>query len=227
MSNLKGWPPEEQPRERLRRHGVAALTNSELVALLVRTGTRGQDAVALGRAILAESGTLGKLARRLPAELARRKGVGPAKAGSVLAAFELGRRLQAEREAPHAAFRSSADVANHFMPLCRGLKREVFRIAILDTAHRMVKEKTITVGTLNLALVHPRDVFREAIAEDGAGVVLLHNHPGGDPQPSDEDVRLTSQLVRAGEAVGIPVLDHLVLGLDRYYSFADSRRLGG
>lgn len=222
---IAGWPETERPRERLFNRGAHALTDAELIALLVRTGARGQDAVALARGILTAYGSLRNLAQRLPRELAKRTGIGPAKAASILAALELGRRSAAEREAPKAAFRSSADVAAHFLPKCRGLKREVFRIAILDTAHHLMKEQTVTVGTLNLALVHPRDVFKVAIVEDAAGIVLLHNHPSGDPAPSEEDVKLTRQMVRAGEAVGIPVLDHLVLGADRYFSFADSRKL--
>jgi len=224
-SGIAGWPESERPRERLFTRGAHALTDAELVALLLRTGARGQDAVALGRGLLKDYGSLRNLSQRLPRELANRAGLGPAKAASLLAALELGRRAGSERDRPRAAFRSSADVAAHFLPKCRGLKREVFRIAILDTAHHLIKEQTVTVGTLNLALVHPRDVFKVAIVEDAAGIVLLHNHPSGDPAPSEDDVKLTRQMVRAGEAVGIPVLDHLVLGTDRYFSFADSRKM--
>ena len=224
-SGLPGWPAAERPRERLLARGAHALSDAELLAILLRTGTRGLTAVDVARATLNDAGTLKRLADRLPGELAARKGIGPAKAATITAAFELGRRMVGEPDRDRPRFSSSADVARHFAPRRSGRRREVFEIALLDTGHRLIRAKVVTVGTLNLALVHPRDVFREAVAESAAGVVLLHNHPGGDPAPSDEDVALTRQLVRAGEAVGIPVLDHIILGADRYFSFADSRRL--
>ena len=220
-----GWPLRERPRERLFARGAHALTDAELLAILLRIGVKGTNAVDLGRQLLGHFGSLRGLARRHPKEYSRLAGLGSAKAASLAAAFELGRRVSSERENPKASFHSSHDVAGHFLPLCRNLKREVFRIAILDSAHRIIRTKTITVGTLNLALVHPRDVFREAVVESAAGIVLVHNHPSGDPAPSEEDVRLTRQLVGAGDAVAIPVLDHVILGEDAYFSFADSRRL--
>lgn len=222
---IGGWPARERPRERLFSRGAYSLTDAELLAILLRTGTKGQSAVDLGRELLKRFGSLRELARRHPKEYSRLAGLKSAKTSALAAAFELGRRVSSERENPKASFNSSRDVAGHFMPLCRNLKREVFRIAILDSAHRLIRTKTITVGTLNLALVHPRDVFREAVVESAAGIVLVHNHPSGDPAPSEEDLRLTRQLVSAGEAVAIPVLDHVILGNDGYFSFADSRRL--
>lgn len=222
---IRGWPSRERPRERLLTKGAHALTDTELLAIMLRTGSKGRSAVDLGRELLKRFGSLRELARRHPREFSRLTGLGNAKASALAAAFELGRRISSELENPKASFNSSRDVAGHFLPLSRNLKREVFRIAILDSAHRLIRTKTITVGTLNLALVHPRDVFREAIVESAAGIVLIHNHPSGDPEPSDEDMRLTRQLVGAGEAVAIPVLDHVILGHDRYFSFADSRRL--
>ncbi len=222
---IKGWPEEERPRERLAAKGPSALSDAELLALLLRTGSRGRSAVDVGREILRRFGSLPGLAQRLPKEFAGVAGVGAAKAAALAAALELGRRALSGRATLRAAFRSSADVAAHFLPLCRGLKREVFRIVLVDGAHRVIKVRTVTVGSLTLALVHPREVFREAIVENAAAVILVHNHPGGDPSPSPEDATLTAQLVRAGETVGIRVLDHLVIGADRFYSFADARKL--
>jgi DNA repair protein RadC len=224
--SIASWPKSDRPREKLLEKGPQALGDSELLAILLRTGTRGSSAIALALELLRQYGTLRGVSSRLPPEFLRR-GLGPAKAATLAAAFELGRRIASERDKPRARFRSSADAAAHFMPRLRDARREIFKIALLDTAHRLIKEKIITVGTLNLALVHPREVFREAVVESAAGVVLVHNHPGGDPAPSEEDVKLTRALVRAGEATGIPVLDHLIIGDDRYYSFADSRRLAG
>jgi DNA repair protein RadC len=224
---IRGWPANERPRERLLTGGPHSLTDSELLAVILRTGARGMTAVDLGRDTLKKYGSLRALSRRDAGELAQGDGFGPAKAAAVASAFELGRRAAAENEEPHPRFRSSADVAAHFLPLTRGLKREVFRVLMLDSAHRIMGTRTITVGTLNLAVVHPREAFREAIIEGAAALVLMHNHPSGDPTPSEEDVRLTRQFVRAGEDLGIPVLDHVVLGEGRHYSFADSKRMGG
>ena len=220
-----GWPKAERPRERLVEKGPVALTDADLLAILLRTGTKGKTAVQLAMELLREYGSLRNLSGRLLREYTRTRGIGTAKAATITAAFELGRRLASESDRPRPRFRSSADAAAHFTPLMRDSKREVFRIAMLDSAHRLVKAKTVTVGTLNLALVHPREVFREAVVESAAGLVLLHNHPGGDPAPSEEDTRLTRQLVHAGEAVGIPVLDHIIIGDGRYFSFADSHKL--
>lgn len=222
---ILGWPADERPRERLAARGAHALSDAELLALLLRTGTRGRSAVDVGRELLRRFGSLQGLAARLPREYAAVPGVGPAKAAALAAALETGRRALSAREAPRTLLRSSADVAALFLPLCRGQKREVFRIVLVDNAHRIVRTRAVTVGTLNRALVHAREIFREAIVEQAAAVILVHNHPGGDPVPSPEDVALTASLVRAGEAVGIPVLDHLIIGAERYFSFADSRRL--
>ena len=224
---IRGWPANERPRERLMAHGPHSLTDSELLGVILRTGARGKSAVDLGRDTLKKFGSLRSLSRRDAGELAAGAGFGPAKAAAVASAFELGRRAASENEKPRPRFRSSADVASHYLPLTRGLKREVFRVIMLDSAHRIMGAKTITVGTLNLAVVHPREAFREAVIQSAAALVLLHNHPSGDPTPSDEDIRLTRQFVRAGEDLGIPVLDHVVLGDGRHYSFADSKRMGG
>lgn len=224
---IRGWPAGERPRERLLEKGPASLTEAELIAVILRTGARGKSAVDLGRATLRKYGSLRSLSRRDAGELAGNPGFGPAKAAAIVSAFELGRRAASETEKPRPRFRSSADVASHFLPLTRGLKREVFRVVMLDSAHRIMGAKTITVGTLNLAVVHPREAFRAAVMESAAALVLMHNHPSGDPAPSEEDVRLTRQFVRAGEDLGIPVLDHVILGDGRHYSFADSKRMGG
>ena len=226
LRGIRGWPASERPRERLLAQGPGHLSDAELIAVLLRTGTKGRDAVALAREMLAAcNGSLPALSRLLPAELARRKGVGPAKAAAIVAALELARRMVVEPEGTKPRFRSSADAARHFMVRYRGLKRESFRVALLDSGHRLIAEKTVTVGTLNLALVHPRDVFRHAVAESAAAVVLVHNHPSGDPAPSEEDLRLTRQLLKAGDDLGIPVVDHVIVAGSRWYSFADSRRM--
>jgi len=227
LKGIRGWPEGERPRERLFKNGPHSLTDAELLAVILRTGVRGKSAVDLGRDTIKKYGSLRALSRRDAGELNKDSGFGPAKAAAIVSAFELGRRSASENESPHPRFRSSADVASHFLPLTCGLKREVFRVVMLDSAHRIMGNKTITVGTLNLAVVHPREAFREAIIRSAAALVLMHNHPSGDPTPSEEDVRLTRQFIRAGEDLGIPVLDHVILGDGRHYSFADSKRMGG
>ncbi len=224
-AGIPGWPPAERPREKLLARGAHALSDAELLAILLRTGTRGKTAVQLGIELLSEYRTLKNLSSRLPQEFSRLRGLGQAKATAVAAALELGRRLASERDQPRAQFRASADVAAHFTPLMRDLKREVFKIAMLDSAHRLIRAGSVTGGTLNLALVHPREVFREAVVECAAALVLVHNHPSGDPAPSEEDIKLTHQLVSAGEALGVSVLDHIIIGTGRYFSFADTRKL--
>ncbi len=221
---IAGWPAPERPRERLFDRGAAALSDAELLALLVRTGGRGTSAVELGRRLLKDAGSLAALADKSPAEL-RRTFLGPSKAAAIAAAFELGRRTASQPDRAQPIITSSADVFRYFAPGRTGRTREIFEIAILDVKHRLIRRKVITVGTLNLALVHPRDVFRPALAEGAAGIVLIHNHPSGDPTPSEEDIRLTRQLGTAGEAIGIRVLDHVILGKGRWFSFADSKRL--
>ncbi len=221
---IAGWPEHERPRERLFEKGASALSDAELLALLIRTGDRNVSAVEMSRRLLKDAGSLGALADKPAAEL-KRKGLGPTKAAAVAAAFELGRRRATQPERSRPAITSSADVFRYFAPGRTGRTREIFEIAILDVKHRLIRRKVITVGTLNLALVHPRDVFRPALAEGAAGIVLVHNHPSGDPTPSEEDIRLTRQLGQAGEAVGIRVLDHVILGKGRWFSFADSKRL--
>lgn len=223
-SGIAGWPEHDRPRERMLEKGPAALADAELVALLIRTGAKGRSAVELARQMLKDAGGLQALADRQPAEL-KRHGLGPAKSAAIAAAFELGRRTASQPDRAKPSFTSSADVFRHFAPSRTGRTREIFEIAILDVKHRLIRRKVITVGTLNLALVHPRDVFKPALAENGAGIVLVHNHPSGDPTPSEEDVKLTRQLGAAGDAVGIRVLDHVILGKDRWFSFADSKRL--
>lgn len=224
-AGIRGWPAAERPREKLSARGAHALSDADLLAIVIRTGARGRSAVELALCLLRKFGSLKGIAARLPRELRIHPGLGEAKTSAVAAALELGRRMASERDRPRAQFRASSEVAAHFSPLIRDLKREVFKIAMLDSAHRLIRTRSVTGGTLNLALVHPREVFREAVVESAAGLVLVHNHPSGDPAPSDEDVRLTRQLVRAGEALGIRVLDHVIVGGEKHYSFADSRRL--
>lgn len=222
---ISGWPRDERPREKLLDRGAHALSSAELLAIILRSGSSGKSAVDLGRELISEYGSLRSLARRLPKEHCSRRGMGKAKSAQMAAAFELGRRLMGEPSGAKKRLGSSAEVVEQLMPGYRDLNRELFTVALLDSAHRIIRTKLLTAGTLNAALVHPREVFREAVVEAAAGVILVHNHPSGDPAPSEEDSKLTRQMVRAGEALGIPVVDHVIIGDGRHFSFADAGRL--
>lgn len=215
--------PYDRPRERLRALGPGALTAVELLAILLGTGTSNRDAVAVAEDLLAAAGgSVRALARQPVGALARVRGVGGAKAGRVAAALELARRAAAEAERGDRTIRSPADVHRLCGPAMRDLTVEEFRLLALDTQHRVVRELLITRGLLDSSLVHPREVFRAAIAEAAAGIVVLHNHPSGNPAPSPDDRAVTRQLVEAGRLLDIPVYDHVIVGGDRYFSFAEA-----
>ena len=215
------WPKKERPRERLLQHGPQYLTETELLGILLGKGTLKKTAIDLARELLEQYESLQKLFSRAPSELTKVKGIGSAKAATLAAAFELSRRIQSQGETAKKSFKRSSDVANHYLPLVRDLRKEVFKILLLNRANRLIKEVTISEGTLDASIVHPRDVFREALLEPAAGIILIHNHPSGNPSPSEEDLRITKQLVEAGRLLGIKVYDHIILAGESYRSLAD------
>lgn len=198
------------PRERLASQGPRALADEELLAILLGTGTAGCSARVLAHAMLAEGGLPG-LARASVRELRSRPGIGAAKAATVLAAVELGRRLATRRLREGDPIRGPEDVFRHFHARLRDAGQEQFLVILLDGRHRMIGEARASEGTLTASLVHPREVFRPALRDGAAAIVLVHNHPSGDPSPSAEDRAVTRRLVRAGELLGIQVLDHVVV----------------
>lgn len=211
----------DRPRERLWALGPSALTAVELLAILLGTGRPGQDATAVATALLEPvGGSLRRLAARPPAELLRASGVGHAKGARLLAALELGQRLATELRPPSARIRSPEDVLRVAGPRLRDLPVEEFHVLALDSQSQVLRDVTVTRGLLDSSLVHPREVFRAAIAEAAAGVILVHNHPSGDPSPSAEDRAVTRQLVAAGQLLDLPVYDHVVVAGDRFVSFA-------
>jgi DNA repair protein RadC len=210
-------PEDERPRERLARHGAAALSNRELLALLVGTGSRRASALDVAEGLLT-SGLRG-LAERSLHDLEGERDVGRAKATRVLAALELGARLVSEGRADAPVFRTPEDAARYLLPRYGARPVETFGLLALDVRHRLKKESVISVGCLTASLVHPREVFKEAIVCRAAALVLFHNHPSGDPEPSPEDVALTQRLASAGALMGIQVVDHVVLGAGRFASF--------
>ena len=215
------WPEAERPRERLLKHGPDALSDAHLLAILLRVGRQDASAVEVAMDILHELHGIAGLVHCGLDELCMIPGVGPAKAAQLKAALELGRRAIAAPLSTGVRITSSADLFKHFHPRVRNLRHEVFTIVLLDAKNTILREAAVSEGTLTHSLVHPREVFQLAIRESAAALILLHNHPSGDPTPSQEDRLLTSRLISAGHLLGIRVLDHLVLGDGRYVSFAD------
>ncbi len=218
---ISHWPKKERPRERLLEQGAQHLTEAELLGILIGKGTKRRTAIDLARELLDRYESLENLFSRSPAELMKIKGIGSAKAAILSAAFQLVRRVQSRRSNKQPIFKRARDVADHYLPLMKDLRKEIFRVLLLNRANRLIREVTISEGTLDASIVHPREVFREALFELAAGVILLHNHPSGNPNPSEEDIRITKQLVEAGKVMGIKVYDHIIFGGDEYRSLAD------
>lgn len=213
--------PDQRPRERLWTLGPAALTTGELLAVLLGTGTGRHPVAALAARLLQTGdGSLRRLAARPPAELLRVDGIGPTKAARLLAAFELAARLAREERPALPRIREPEDVVRLFQTRLRDLAVEEFHLLALDSQSQVLREVLVTRGLLNSSLVHPREVFRTAIAEAAAGIIVVHNHPSGDPTPSAEDQAVTRQLVAAGRLLDLPLYDHVIVAGDRFTSFA-------
>jgi DNA repair protein RadC len=212
-------PAEDRPRERLARCGAAALGSRELLALLLGTGRRDASALEVADELLAEG--LHSLAGCSLSELQRRPGVGQAKATRILAALELGARVASESTRPAPVFRGAEEAGRYLLPRYSTRPVETFGLLALDVRHRLRREVVVSVGCLTSSLVHPREVFSEAISARAAAILLFHNHPSGDPEPSAEDLALTRRLASAGTLLGISVLDHVVLGAGRFVSLRE------
>ena len=220
---IREWPVRERPRERLRSVGAGALSVRELLAILVGSGVGGRTAVDVaGELVGIADGSLRRLSRLPASGLQSVPGVGEAVTARVSAALELGRRMAQEGPAERLRIGGPRDVYERCGPTMRDLSHEEFRVLLLDTQHAVTREVTVTKGVLDGSLIHPREVFRGAIAESAAAIVLVHNHPSGDPTPSAEDRAVTRQLTEAGAVVGIPVLDHVVIGDGRFVSFVET-----
>lgn len=220
---IREWPARERPRERLREAGPAALSVRELLAILVGSGPAGRTAVDVAESLYrAADGSLRQLSVLTTAELEHVPGVGAAVSARLSAALELGRRLAREGPVERARIGGPRDVYERCAPTMRDLDREEFRVLLLNAQHEVNRELTVTTGVLDGSVIHPREVFKEAIARRAAALILVHNHPSGDPTPSAEDRAVTRQLTGAGQVIGIPVLDHVVVGDGRYVSFVES-----
>lgn len=220
--SIKDWPEDERPRERLLRYGPDILSNAHILAIILRTGSKDCSAIDLARDLLQRFGTLRALESASLSELCSVKGLGPAKAAQIKAAFSLSKRLRGEPVDKKNPFKTSEDVCRFYSARMDGLKKEVFICSLLDSKNRPFKDITISEGTITSSLVHPREVFSPAIRESAVSVLFVHNHPSGDPTPSNDDIELTKRLVKTGELIGIAVLDHIIVGNNgSYISFLD------
>jgi len=219
---VKGLDAGDRPREKLGRLGAPGLGDNELIAALIGVGTVGADALGLANALLEACGGLHGLQRASREELLRVRGMGEARAAQVLAAIELGRRALARRAGERFQVIGPRSAADFLMPEFGGRPIEQFGALLLDTKHRVLRTALLSVGSQDGTSVQPREVFRQALLVSATAVLLFHNHPSGDPQPSPEDVDLTLRIRAAGELMGVSVIDHLILGDGRYYSFKES-----
>jgi len=222
---IPDFPLGERPRERLKHYGPAALSNAELLAILVRIGSQGENAVALSTRLLAEFGGLAGLAKATFGDLAGIKGVGTAKTAQLKAALELGRRLLITSPDARPQITSPLDAANLLMLEMGGLEQEHLRTLLLDTKNRVLASPTVYVGNVNASIIRVSEIFREAVRENATALIVAHNHPSGDPTPSPEDVQVTRSIVEAGSLLGIDVLDHLIIGHQCFVSLKE-RGLG-
>ncbi|MFN7914429.1 MAG: DNA repair protein RadC [Vicinamibacterales bacterium] len=218
---MKDLAPDDRPREKLLQHGAGALGDNELLALIVGSGTHRLDALAVANALLQQGGGLHGLTRISADALAMVGGIGRARAARVLAAVELGRRTLRRGPGPRTQLRTPQEAAAYLLPGHGAHPVEQFGLVLLDTRHRVLRTRIVASGTLNTTIVHPRDVFREAVLGSAAAVVVFHNHPSGDPTPSQDDIELTRRLRAAGVLMGIEVVDHVILADARYCSLKE------
>lgn len=218
---IKDWPENERPRERLIKYGAEKLSEAQLLAIILRTGSGDKGVLSLGMELLEKFKGLRNIDTAAISDLKAISGIGPAKIAQLKAAFELGKRLMGESSDGRPVFSSSSAVYSHFAARFKTLKKEMFICVMLDTKNRYINEYTVSEGTLTNAPVHPREAFTEAVRESAASVIFVHNHPSGDPEPSRDDIAVTARLKAAGDITGINVLDHLIIGDGRYVSLKE------
>jgi DNA repair protein RadC len=218
---MRDMPMRDRPRERLKEQGAEALTNAELMAILIRTGLEGENALAMATRILAKYDGISGMARIGYPELIAERGLSHAKACQIMAGVELGKRVASVRNDDQAAVETPEDIANLVMAEMNGLEREHLRIILLNTKNRVVLIHNLYVGSVNAALVRPAEVFAEAVRWTCPAIAIVHNHPSGDPHPSDEDVKMTERLIQAGNILDIEVVDHVIIGRQTFVSMRE------
>lgn len=222
-SSIKHWPEDERPRERLAKFGGDALSDAQLLAILIGSGDRGakKNAIDICRDILKEFGDLNSLDRASIHELCQVKGIGMAKATQIKAALEVGKRMASNRSGNQKKMTTSRAFVDYFAPFLKNLRKEVVKVALLNNKLHIIKDLVVSEGSVDASIVHPREVMIPAIKESATKIVLIHNHPSGDPTPSQADIEITHRVFKAGEIIGIKLLDHIIIGGTEFYSFAD------
>jgi DNA repair protein RadC len=221
---VKELPLDDRPREKLLLRGPQSLSDAELVAILLRTGKKGKSVLEIARDLISSEGNLAILATKTIDSLQLISGIGKDKAATLAAAFELSRRILSQPKwLSNKKITSPLDVAEIFIPILRDENKEKFIVVCLNSANKIIKHETISIGNLNSSVVHPREVFKVAIDNSSASIILIHNHPSGNPEPSNEDIRITKKIVETGKIMEIPVFDHLIIAGETYTSFVEKR----
>jgi DNA repair protein RadC len=219
---IRYWPESERPREKLVKKGAENLSSAELLAILIASGTNRLSALDIARLLLEQFNSLDNMAMASLEELQQIDGIGPAKAIILQAAFQISnRRHQELAEQTYIYFKQPQDVAQFFIPELGHLKQELFAIALLDSSGKFIHKQTVSRGILNASLIHPREVFKEAIKRSAAAIILVHNHPSGDLKPSPEDIKITKQMLQSGQLLNIPVYDHLIIAGKKFLSLKE------
>ena len=221
IMKMKDVPKTERPRERLLQYGSSHLSNQELLAILLGSGTKKESVMGLSSRLLMHFEGLKLLSEATIEELLSIRGIGQAKGVTLLAALEVGKRIHQYKPEERYVIRSPEDGADYVMEEMRSLNQEHLVALFLNTKNQVIHQQTIFIGSLNTSIVHPREIFREAVKRSAASVVCAHNHPSGDPSPSQEDIHVTRRLVEAGKIMGIELLDHLVIGNNRFISLKE------
>ena len=226
IKSIKEIPLNDRPREKMAANGAAVLTDAELIAILLRTGTAEKSAIDIASEMTADGGLYKRLAgiTRLN-ELTNIKGLGQAKAATVLAALEIGRRIASAKPIEKIHLSCPQDVADFLMPRLRYAAKEQFVVILLNNKNKVIGTEVVSEGSLSSAIVHPREVYAPAILHHAAAIMVAHNHPSGDPKPSTEDTEVTRMLARSGKVLGIPMIDHVIIGDGNYYSFLENEAL--
>jgi len=221
--SIKEWPAEERPREKLLKSGSESLSNAELIAIIISTGIKtfsgSCSALDIAKNLMIKYSDLTGLANLSVDEMAENVGIGKAKAAKLVAAIELGRRVISQKNGNNIKFKCSEEVANYYIPLMKDLKKEQFKVVLLDVKNKVIKDILISQGSLTSSIVHPREVLKPAIQASAASVIFIHNHPSGDPEPSTDDIEITNRLGKSCSIIGINMLDHIIVAENGYYSF--------
>lgn len=222
-SSIKNWPEDERPRERLIKYGSSSMSDAHLLGILIGSGDRRakKNAVDLSRDLLKSFGSLENIDQASITEICQIQGIGNAKAAQIKAALEIGKRMAAKTSGKKIKMKSSRIFVEYFSPFLKNLKKEIVKIVLLDPKLQLLKEITISEGSLNASIVHPREVMIPAIKESAASFALIHNHPSGDPTPSQQDFEITHRLSKTAKIIGINMIDHIIIGGNNFFSFAD------